>query len=242
MVKKLKTHNSLNESNIKAFFDQWNIYKKIISGNYMFHNEIIEVMINYFNNNFHTPFSLMDLGCGDAYVPSNILVGSKANHYFGIDLSKIALEYAVKNISDIKIEKKFIVGDYLEIINDIKYKFDIIIIGYSMHHLLYGNKKTLINKCYHKLNEQGVLIIYDVCRGNNESREEYISRYFKNCELEWVSLNEHEMESLKDHILENDYPEPIKTHINISEEAGFESSDLLFIDKSKLHFLLSIYK
>ena len=57
-----------------------------------------------------------------------------------------------------------------------------------------------------------------------------------------IFVGSSEMESLKDHILENDYPESIKTHINISEEAGFKSSDLLFIDKSKLHFLLSIYK
>ena len=56
--------NQTDSEKVKEFFDQWNIYQKVIKFNYMVHNDIFEVLHQFFDANFHQPFSLLDLGCG----------------------------------------------------------------------------------------------------------------------------------------------------------------------------------
>ena len=99
---------------IKRFFDSWNLYKKIIQFNYMAHKELILSLQKFIENNYSFEYSVLDLGCGDSYIPSNILKGTKVTHYHGIDLSEIALDSAKKNMQFLPCEKQFIKGDILK--------------------------------------------------------------------------------------------------------------------------------
>ena len=48
------------------FNQQWSIYQKILSNNYMSHRECYALLHRFLVGYFHKPYSLLDLGCGDA--------------------------------------------------------------------------------------------------------------------------------------------------------------------------------
>ena len=92
---------SLNENNEKNssdpsnefFNEQWELYQKVLSNNYMGHREIYNVLHEFLVNYYNKPFKMLDLGCGDASFSSQALLDTKINSYCGIDLSEPAPNY-----------------------------------------------------------------------------------------------------------------------------------------------------
>ncbi|MDY7013154.1 MAG: ubiquinone biosynthesis protein UbiE, partial [Cyanobacteriota bacterium] len=56
----------LSISSNEFFNQQWQLYQKILFNNYMGHQEIYGVLHELLINDLKKPFSLLDLGCGDA--------------------------------------------------------------------------------------------------------------------------------------------------------------------------------
>lgn len=229
------------ESDAVGFFEQWGVYKKIMDNNYMFHNEIADILNQHFTSYFKRPFSILDLGCGDSYTASRSLSGSKLESYTGVDLSRTALGFARSNLESFNVIKKFIAHDFFKILYEIEQKYDVIQAGYSMHHLDTESKRIMIGKCHEILNNPGLLLIYDVCRKPNESRDEYFGEYCGNCEENWTGLDKKGIKLLIDHICSFDYPETIDTHFRYVQEAGFIKPEVLFTDKHNHHFLMACY-
>jgi len=50
-----------------GFFRAWDTYSKVVAANYMFHRELGQGVSDALHQRFGgRPFSLLDLGCGDA--------------------------------------------------------------------------------------------------------------------------------------------------------------------------------
>jgi SAM-dependent methyltransferase len=81
----------MSDSTPASFFDAWDIYQKVVAGNYMFHREIgAELLRAHFDGR---PISILDLGCGDAAALAPLLKGLALQRYRGVDLSETALAH-----------------------------------------------------------------------------------------------------------------------------------------------------
>ena len=230
------------DSQVQDFFEQWNIYRKVIDFNYMFHAEIVQILHKLFQSYFKCPFRLLDLGCGDAHTAYHSLNGTNIVSYTGVDLSAAALDFARENLKNYDFKKEFIRNDIFSVLDSLRYSYDVIQIGYSMHHLSYEDKRALLNKCSGTLGSKGVLVLYDVCRNDNETRDEYLVRYCNDCEQLWRNLDSSDLEHLYNHIYKCDFPESLNTLTGFVLESGFKKGEIMFRDHAGFHFLMCCYR
>jgi ubiquinone/menaquinone biosynthesis C-methylase UbiE len=234
-----KHHNE----EIQKFFDQWNIYLKVIHNNYMFHQEIHQILHNLLLKHFqHRPISLLDLGCGDSSSIAETLKDITVSYYHGIDLSDVALDTARNNFNANSFDIDFSQGDFFEIINQFELEFDVILSGYSLHHLNLHQKEILVNKCYEILKKDGMLLVYDAIKKQNETRSEYLKRYWNICESNWNEMTKEEFDIIKAHIFERDFPESIDTFINMGMSCGFKQINSIYQDPQLTHGLFCFYR
>jgi methylase of polypeptide subunit release factors len=89
----------MSDSTPASFFDTWDIYQKVVAGNYMFHREIGAELKRVLRAHFDgRPISILDLGCGDAAALAPLLKGLALQRYRGVDLSETALALAAENL------------------------------------------------------------------------------------------------------------------------------------------------
>jgi len=82
-----------------SFFDAWDTYQKVVTCDYMFHREIGAALNQLLRAHFGgRPFSILDLGCGDAATLTPLLEGLALQRYKGVDLSETALVLAAENL------------------------------------------------------------------------------------------------------------------------------------------------
>lgn len=98
----------MKNDEVREFFEQWDLYQKVISNNYMQHEEIglvlSEIIIDRKNS------SLLDVGCDGADIVVKFLKTSSVNRYCGIDLSEFALRVAKDRMNSLVDMSKFIQG------------------------------------------------------------------------------------------------------------------------------------
>ncbi|MCX9080676.1 MAG: class I SAM-dependent methyltransferase [Candidatus Methanoperedens sp.] len=229
-IEDLETQNIYLQE-VKGFFDQWNIYQKVIQNNYMFHKEIHQVIHKLLLEHFQQePFSLLDLGCGDSSLIAETLKYIPISCYHGIDLSESALEDAKKKFASSSFDIVLSHGDFFEITNQIKTKFDVIMSGYSLHHLPLWQKDLLFTNCRKSLNKNGIFLVYDLIKKDDENRDEYLERYWNNCKNNRKKMTIKELENSRKHIFEGDFPETIETLNNLASKNGFKQANILYRD------------
>lgn len=224
-----------SEEEIMAFFKQWNVYQKVISMNYMMHREMFDFLLDTLKYRSGQPVSILDVGCGDAAIIARALKGMQVEAYCGIDLSAAALACAADNLKDIKCEKKLIEADFAEAVNQIDRTYGFIIAGFSLHHLKKHEKETFFESAASLLDDEGYIVIYDLIRNNNESRDDYINRLCETYQKEWLAMSGQEMEDIYDHIRQNDYPEKMVFYDHLAEKYGFPKYQLKFRDEADLY-------
>lgn len=224
---------------VKGFFDQWSNYQKVIQNNYMFHKEIHQVIHKLLLEHFHCePFSLLDLGCGDSSLIAQTIKDIPISCYHGIDISEIALEAAKQTFASSSFDIFLSQGDFFEIINQLKTKFDVILSGYSLHHLQLWQKDILFGNCRKRLNKNGIFLVYDNIKKDDEDRDEYLNRYWNNCIKNRKEMTIKELENSKKHIFEGDFPETIETLNHLASKHGFRKGNILYRDPQLLHGLI----
>jgi 16S RNA G1207 methylase RsmC len=241
----VKTENEINQNqvdgctnstDVKKFFDQeWDLYKRVINLNYMFHKEVLGVLRKFFCSVPSPTFSVLELGCGDAFLLSNALQETGIETYCGVDISPHALELADENVRLLRGNKRFIEGDLLEEVGKFEAEFDVIVAGYSFHHLTKDEKGQFFKKCRVALKSRGTLIIYDEVCNPGEDRHGFINRFSRICMREWNKLTHEEMLRICDHVESSDYPETFEFYRQLAEECGFRGSQMLFHDKHDLY-------
>ncbi len=228
------------------FNDQWQLYQKVLKNNYMGHKEIYEVLHNFLVNHFQKPFSLLDLGCGDASFTTQALLNTSISSYKGIDLSEAALEIARCNLELIPCEKTFIKGDIStdvnQLVNKQDYSFDAVMISFALHHLSLEEKDSVISQISHLLKSNGMLIIIDVIRLEEEERETYIKRYLNHVRKDWSLISSQEYSMIENHISTCDFPETQNTLSEIARKHNFNRVECLYQDSLDTTQLLCFYK
>lgn len=213
------------------FRENISVYQKIVNLNYLKHREIYSAIQSLFDlyNNIH---NFLDLGCGDAsqLVP---VLPKTINKYVGIDISMHALSEAENNIKLESKQKEFIQGDFAKIISQMvrerPEKFDVVFSSYSFHHLQHSEKSKILSGIYQLLNPQGFFVLVDLFLRQEETRQEFLSRYFSTYMKAW-KLSPTEEVLVQQHMIDSDLLESTETIKSMALAGGFSQSQQLYKD------------
>jgi SAM-dependent methyltransferase len=216
---------------VTIFRDSWNVYQKLIAENYMMHREFGEALSAVLQQFRNAPsLDILDLGCGDARLMAGQLQSFDHFNYKGFDLSETALSYAKQNTSLLKGKIYLVNGPMEELIDYETTLFDIIHSSFAIHHLSEEKKQALIMSCAEKLKEDGVLVIADVFRKDNQSRENYLEEYLHLVYNKWTALNETDREIIVNHITNYDFPSVLSEFEGYLNHNGFKVQPKVDID------------
>jgi ubiquinone/menaquinone biosynthesis C-methylase UbiE len=225
----------------KQFFDRWSLYQQIIQHDYMAHRGIHAALREFVLSKIHQPFTILDLGCGDSSAIPSTFFGTNLQVYTGVDLSPMALAQAAKNLSETSFQVHLIENDFTSFLaqKNIE-KFDIILIGFALHHLYTEEKREFFKGCYNLLKPSGYLLIYDTFRQPESTRQEYIQAYLEHCQQAWTLISTEGLTNIMKHVNQADFPETDKALARMAQEAGFLTQlTSLFTDKTQFHRLYS---
>ena len=230
----------------ELFNDRWKLYQKILSNNYMEHREIYDILHKFLHKYFQKPFSLLELGCGDASFTVKALANTNVAAYQGIDLSESALLIAQANMASTPYTKTFLQGDISERVSQLleiqRNSFDAILTSFAFHHLSLEEKDVAIGKIFSLLNPGGTFIIIDMIRMEQESQQEYIQRYLESVRQNWQNLTTQEVEMVASHICGEDLPETQTTLYSFAKNHDFASWECLHHDAKNLSQILCFAK
>lgn len=225
---------SADEQQVQSFFESWQLYQKIIAGNYMMHVEVIGCLKHVFQQCYKPTMSILELGCGDAYVLTKTLGGRSIAHYCGIDLSSQALQLAKENLAEKVVDISLHVANMQLAENYTDRQYDLIILGYSLHHLGSSDKQTILGWAADQLNEGGELFVYDEFREDTETREDYLYRCTQIFRQQWQAMTEAQLDRVVEHVLNQDFPESLSSWKKMVRVAGFNSCEWMLRDSQNL--------
>jgi len=189
------------------FFDQWSVYARVVAADYMFHRDIGAAVEAALRARFADgPFSLLDLGCGDAKTLAPLLMRLRPARYVGVDMTQAALDLAARNLSALPCPVTLRRADLLEGFGT--EKFDAIHASFSLHHLSTERKAAFFRRAAAALADDGVLLLVDVMREEDETLDLYHRRYCEALRTAWTGLAPRDREEICAHIVANDLPEP----------------------------------
>ncbi|SFK66564.1 class I SAM-dependent methyltransferase [Methylocapsa palsarum] len=204
------------------FFDSWRTYRKVVDANYMYHaqfrSQIEALLLSEFSDH---PFSLLDLGCGDAAILAPVLAAAAVSYYEGVDLSETALELAAQNLKILSCPVLLKHRDLLAALNDGDRQFDVIQSSFAVHHLTTDLKREFFAAAANRLSDRGILLLTDVVREEDESLPVYYQRYCDWLRRDWSELSTQECDAVCDHLTHYDHPETRSRLEEQARSAGF---------------------
>lgn len=214
----------MSENPAESFFDVWDTYAKVVARNYMFHRELAEEIAGTLRARFDGgAFSMLDLGCGDAATLAPILKSFTVTRYQGVDLSQAALALAAENLSDLGGPVELVHSD-MESALDEAGAYDLIYSSFALHHLPTSQKAEFFRLVAARLSADGLLLLVDVVREEDEALPVYHRNYLDWLRRDWTGLSQFELDAISEHILANDQPEPYSVLREQAEAAGLTSA------------------
>jgi cyclopropane fatty-acyl-phospholipid synthase-like methyltransferase len=229
---------STGKTEVSEFFTMWAIYNKVLTNNYFHHNEIYQAVSILLAERFEKqPFTLLDLGCGDAHFLTHALQGKVIKLYRGFDLSDPALILAAKNIGTLNCKSELINIDFMTGMRQTNTKFDIILTSFALHHLTLKEKTEFFRLANNILTDNGLLLVIDLMREPNETLPMYLDNFCQMIRNTWLKLNEHELTACIQHVRNSDLPETKAILSSLAESMHFSPAVNLY-HSHKLQFLL----
>lgn len=205
-----------------SFFDVWDTYQKVVSGDYMFHREIGAELHKLLHDQFGgRPFTILDLGCGDAATLAPLLEGLAVRRYRGVDLSEAALTLAGENLKSLSCPVELDRKDILAALAD-DVPYDVIYSSFALHHLPTAQKAEFFHLAAQRLEKGGLLVLVDVVREEDETLEAYHKHYCAWLRGRFNALSGEEKDLICDHIVNNDLPDPLSVLQAQAQAAGLE--------------------
>ena len=215
----------MSEHSTTAFFDVWHTYRKVVAANYMHHMEIKTHIEQILHAQFvGRPFSFLDLGCGDAATLAPVLASMVVQRYKGVDLSETALALAAENLKGLSCPVKLVCRDILAAVAADSGLYDVVYTSFALHHLSTEQKAEFFHRVAQRLAEDGLLLLTDIVREEDESLPVYLRRYCDWLRSDWGALNAEEKASACDHIVNNDRPETFSELRAQAQAAGLEDA------------------
>lgn len=224
------------------FSSSWQIYQQIRQLNYMEHREIYKSIKQYIAKNYAEPFSLLELGCGDANSSAEALEETAIQTYTGIDIALTGLELAQKNLKRLNCSVELKQQEMQEFFQGCSSNFDLILISFVLHHLAAAEKQFFLKQCWQHLNPGGTLLLIDVFCRDRESRPEYLSRYGDYIQTQWQKLPPQAIALIIEHITSSDFPESEATLSFWTRGIGFDRLELIYSGTQEVHKAFALSK
>ena len=215
------TMDTQDKSGQGFFVDSWAVYKKLVAENYMFHREIYAELKTLWARR-NEPFSLLDLGCGDAIHLANIAVDLPISRYDGVDLSPVALQLAEQNLQGLKCPVNLHTGDMLSFLESDESKYDVIFTSYAFHHLNKPEMMRFLRAAFHHLRPGGQLALVDVIRQRAQPLANYLDAFCEDMRRQWLKLSPEELDHAIRHVRDCDQPPTLEGLREIALQAGLD--------------------
>jgi len=222
---------------VRHFFDQWHVYKRVVELNYLHHREAYAAVAKVLDR-YEQPIRFLDLGAGDAAFTSRVLRERNVARYEAVDLSPVALDLARQNFAGTNCEAVFTVGDFCDALKSGDSKADVIFIGLSFHHLPLADKEAMLPVIRGRLAERGSFLCYEPINEEGETRTHVLDRWWQDVLRNWTELTPEELSAVKDHVFGNDYPESCATYARLAKEAGFAETRILYRDPGSFYAVI----
>lgn len=218
---------SLNSATSQGLeiFQQWDMYDRIVDGNWMRHRELWEATDKVVADH-RRPIQVLDIGSGDGVMAFGGLKNHPIQSYVALDLSFDALQRmqakAGPGTAGEQCCRHAIHGDFTQTIKTQPVDhFDVVLCSFSLHHLSLDGKRSMLLDLIKVLGSDGQLIWIDTYLGESESRDEFLHRLEKIMLNDWVSLTRQERKDAVDHIWSSDFPESESQMEQLMGETGF---------------------
>ncbi len=218
----------LDDAALMQFRKQWTSYQKLVDNDYLSHREVGQLLHGTLAKSFDTPFTFLDIACGDASLPKAALQDTPVRHYHGIDLAEPAIELAAANLADMRYEVDLDHRDFVEALNDRPEPADFSWIGLSLHHLETAEKVRLMEAL--RRATRRTLMIYEPARRNDEDRDTFVTRFLTTNKVLWKALTEEEWHDIETHVATYDLPETAAGWLGVGRQAGFSQAREMFAD------------
>lgn len=222
----------------ELFTREWQIYRKMIDNDYLFHRGAYD-RLHRFLVDLKRPFELLDIACGDASMTVQALRGTRIAAYCGIDISRQALEIAEQNLTSLGCPIRLEQRNFIEALTTWDEKLDIVWIGLSLHHMRSLGKLQVMRQIRGLMNGQGCLAIYENSSPDGESREEWLERWDAQ-QSAWTAYTPAEWTYVTAHVHASDFPETESGWHRLGTEAGFASTEALFVSPTNLFRLYAL--
>ena len=203
-------------------------YQKVVGLNYMAHKEVYGVLHKVLAAEAPEQFVFVDLACSTATASAEALRGTKIGRYIGIDISQPSLDLARQSLGDLPCLVELRCQDFVEAINAWDEPVHVVWIGQSLHHLRLPEKKTFVGRVRALLPRNGLFLIWEPARLEDEDREGWFDRFHR-LRPEWSMVTDEEFAAFESHCRASDYAETSATWKAIGRDAGFERVDELLI-------------
>jgi ubiquinone/menaquinone biosynthesis C-methylase UbiE len=207
------------------FTHSWSLYDLITEHNYMSHQEIyagVEELLRLRAD--QKQYRLLDLGCGNARYLAPCLQRLPPAIYQGVDLSEAALAEAHDYLKELPGQVILTHGDLLAAAESTDQTWDVLFTGFAIHHLQPEDKARFFRAAGRCLSAGGWLVMVDVVREENQSRENYLDGYLKFMRENWNKVPPEQLEEACTHVHDHDYPECLSTLQEMAAAAGLNAT------------------
>ena len=209
------------------FARSWSLYDHITEHNYMFHQEIYDELAELLKQRLDAgQYRMLDLGCGNARYLVPALLKAMPAHYQGVDLSQVALDEAAGYLAELP-SVTLTHGDLLQAVESTSDTWDVIFTGYALHHLPAEDKARFFQAAARCLSPGGWLVMVDVVRQEEQSREHYLEGYLKFMRETWVKVPPEQLDEACAHVESYDFPESRTTLNEMAQASGLNHSRLI---------------
>ena len=193
----------------------------------MFHQEIYAEVYELLKQRHDGgQYRMLDLGCGNARYLVPALIESLPGHYQGVDLSQVALDEAADYLADLP-SVTLTHGDLLQAVECTSDTWDVIFTGYALHHLSAEDKARFFQAAARCLSPGGWLVMVDVVRQEEQSREHYLEGYLKFMRETWSKVPPEQLDEACAHVETYDFPESRSTLNEMAQASGLSHSRLI---------------
>jgi hypothetical protein len=211
------------------FLAQQAIYRRVVEADYMSHRAFFRLLHDLLRART-APFSLLDLACGDAAYSVGALRETKVSDYVAVDLSEPALSIASSSIRSLGCATQVVHRDFQEYVETASRLWDIIFIGFSLHHLDRNAKLAFAPQVRRVLSAGGEWIFFEPMLYGNETRANFLDRWKASLEHDWQVFTPDERATIWEHVSHYDFPENLRTFERIAREGGFRTFEHLYTD------------
>jgi len=227
------TDDVLSQPAFALFRKQWQLYRKLVDNNYLFHREAYARLHQILVDEAVHPFRFLDIACGDAGATAKALRGTRVAHYHGIDLSQPALDLASTALETLACPVRLDQRDFVEAFRDRPEPAHVAWIGLSLHHLRAPAKLALMREIRVVVGDRGLLLIYENASPDGEDRDAWLRRWDRQ-KPSWTALTPEDWDTMAAHVRAADFPETNSRWHSLGHEAGFGEVRELFVAPTDL--------